>query len=69
MPPFAIVDRDGEGAAAVLMIVDEQYDAEKIASELRQANVRVDVLPLAPRDDMLGTRDLTGERPAPTGSG
>jgi len=44
--PFAIVDREREGTSAVLMIVDEQADAETIAIELRQANGSVDVLPV-----------------------
>jgi hypothetical protein len=43
--PFAIVYRDRDGAEVVLMIVDDKVDAERIAIELRQANVRVDVLP------------------------
>jgi hypothetical protein len=44
--PFAIVDREREGTNAVLMILDEQSEAETIAIELRQVNLRVDVMPL-----------------------
>jgi hypothetical protein len=44
--PFAIVDRAREGASGILMIVDERAEAETIAMELRQANVRVDVQPV-----------------------
>ena len=50
MPPFAIVDREREGTAAILMIVDEASEAERIAIELREANVRVEVLALAPTE-------------------
>src|SRR5579871_6234894 len=45
--PFAIVDRAREGTGAVLMIVDERLEAETIAIELRDANVSVDVQPVA----------------------
>ena len=41
--PFAIVDRDREGVAAVLMIVDDQPEAETIVVELRGRGIRADV--------------------------
>jgi hypothetical protein len=40
---FAIVDRDRDGVGAVLMIVDEQPEAETIMVELRARGVRADV--------------------------
>jgi len=47
--PFAIIDREREGTDAVLMIVDEKIDAEMIAIELRQSDLRVDVLQIPPQ--------------------
>jgi hypothetical protein len=47
--PFAIIDRERDGAEAVLMIVDEKVDAEMIAIELRQSDLRVDVLQIPSR--------------------
>jgi hypothetical protein len=47
--PFAIVDRDrGEGLESVLMILDDQAEAEIIAFELRQRGIRADVIPSPP---------------------
>jgi hypothetical protein len=43
--PFAIVDTEREGIWAVLMIVDEQTDADFIATELRRAKIGVDIRP------------------------
>jgi hypothetical protein len=41
---YAIVDRDLDGVAAVLMIVDEEPEAETIMNELRQRGVHADVV-------------------------
>jgi hypothetical protein len=41
--PFAIVDREKDGVGAVLMILDEQAEAETIVFELRRRSVRADV--------------------------
>jgi hypothetical protein len=41
--PFAIVDREKDGVGAILMIVEEQDEAETIVVELRRRDVRADV--------------------------
>jgi hypothetical protein len=41
---FAVVDRDQEGIAAVLMLLDDEAEAEAIAFELRDRDVRADVI-------------------------
>jgi hypothetical protein len=41
--PFAIVDREKDGVGVILMIVEEQEEAETIVVELRRLDVRADV--------------------------
>ena len=41
--PFAIVDREKDGVGAILMIVEEEDDAETIVVELRRRDVRADL--------------------------
>jgi hypothetical protein len=41
--PFAIVDQERDGVGAVLMIVEEEDEAEAIVFELRRHDVRVDI--------------------------
>jgi hypothetical protein len=41
---FAVVDRGREGVAAVLMILDDEAEAEAIAFDLRDRQVRADVV-------------------------
>jgi hypothetical protein len=41
--PFAIVDREKEGVGAVLMILEDEAEAETIVVELRRRHVRADV--------------------------
>ena len=41
--PFAIVDGEKDGVGAVLMILDEETEAETIVFELRRRHVRADV--------------------------
>ena len=44
MAPFAVIDVERDGRLGVLMIVDDQAEAEAIAVELRRAGVRADVV-------------------------
>jgi hypothetical protein len=45
MAPFAIVDREREGSEAILMLVEEQANAETIVVELRRRDVQADAVP------------------------
>ena len=45
MVPFAIVDREREGTDAILMLVEDQADAETIVVELRRRDVQADAVP------------------------
>jgi hypothetical protein len=54
--PFAIVDREKEGVDAILMIVDEQEEAETIVVELRRRDVRADLQNTEPERRRRGRR-------------
>ena len=41
--PFAVIDRDRDGAAAVLLVVHDKAEAENIAMDLRHRGMRADV--------------------------
>jgi hypothetical protein len=41
---FAVVDLDREGVSAVLMLLDEQAEAQRIAIEMRGREVSADVI-------------------------
>ena len=45
---FAVIDRDREGADAVLMLLPDRAEAEAVAIDLREHEVRADVVEVDP---------------------
>ena len=63
--PFAIVERGTEGIDAILMIVEEEAEAEAIVFALRRHDVRADVRTTGPERSRRDQRwaEFAGRRP------
>ena len=63
--PFAIVEREREGIDAILMVVEEEAEAEAIVFELRRHDVRADVRTTGPERSRRDHRWAELARPRP----